>query len=116
MAIGQEQSDSIWKNAEPKNNLYLRIMKRDYSIQDFHRFSDQMAVIVVDYLKYGSVIDEADGVFIDEEDNIELINKADLPNTKDFYPIISLVREDDGVLQPDYDLIDEITSRYIFVH
>jgi len=90
-------------------------MKREYSIQDFHRFSDQIVDIVSDYVKYSSEVDEADGVYIDDEDNIELINRADLPGAKDFYPISSLIQEDDGVLVPDYDAIDDLTSRYIFV-
>ncbi len=98
-----------------KNNLYLRIMKGDYSIQDFHRFSDQIVDIVADYIKYSSEVDGADGVHIDEEDNIELINQADLADTKDFYPISTLIHEEDGALEPDYDAIDDLTSQYIFV-
>ncbi len=90
-------------------------MKRDYSIQDFHRFSDQIVGIVADYIKYSSEVDEDDGVYIDDEDNIELLNRADLPDTKDFYPISTLIHEEDGVSVPDYDAIDDLTSRYIFV-
>ena len=90
-------------------------MKREDSIQDFHRFSDQIVGIVADYIKYSSEVDEDDGVYIDEEDSIELINRADLSDTKDFYPISTLVHEEDGVLVPDYDAIDDLTSRYIFV-
>ena len=96
-------------------NWYLRVMRKEDTIQDFRRFSEQLADVVIDYLKYSSGIDETDGVYIDEEDNIELITKANLPETKDFYPISSLILEDEGELQPDYDAIDDLTSRYIFV-
>ena len=98
-----------------ENNWYLRVMRKEDTIQDFRRFSEQLADVVIDYIKYSSGIDEMDGVYIDEEDNIELRNKADLPDTKDFYPISSLIQEEEGELQPDYDVIDEITSNYIFV-
>ena len=90
-------------------------MRKEDTIQDFRRFSEQLADVVIDYIKYSSGIDETDGVYIDEEDNIELVNRADLPDTKDFYPISSLIQEEEGELQPDYDVIDEITSKYIFV-
>ena len=90
-------------------------MKKEYSIQDFHRFSDQIADIVADYIKYSSEVDEADGIIIDEDDNIELANCADLSDLKDFYPISTLVQGENGALVPDYDAIDDLTSRYIFV-
>lgn len=90
-------------------------MRKEDTIQDFRRFSDQLADIVIDYLKYSSEIDEMDGVHIDDDDSIELINRADLPDTKDFYPISLLIRKEDGEILPDYDVIDDITSRYVFV-
>ena len=98
-----------------ENNRYLRVMRKEDTIQDFRRFSEQLAYIVIDYIKYSSGIDETDGVYIDEEDNIELVNRADVQDSKDFYPISSLIQEDGGELQPSYDVIDEITSKYIFV-
>ena len=45
-------------------------MEREYSIQDFRRFSEKIADIVDNYIRYSTEIDENDGIFIDQEDNI----------------------------------------------
>ena len=98
-----------------ENNWYLRVMRKGDTIQDFRRFSEQISDIVIDYLKYNSGIDETDGIYIDEEDSIELVNLSDLLDAKSFYPISTLIQEEGGVLAPNYDAIDDLTSQYIFV-
>ena len=90
-------------------------MECEYSIQDYRRFSEKIADFVDNYIQYSTVIDENDGVYIDQEDNISLASILDHPDRKDFFPITTLVKEEDGVTLPDYDAIDEVTSGYIFV-
>ena len=91
-------------------------MKRGYNtIQDWHRFVDAVTDLVEDYIKYSSGINDNDGIYVDEDDNVSLINRHDAPNEADFHSILFLLDMSEGMPEVNYEAIQELTDRYIFV-
>ena len=86
-----------------------------HSIQDWHRFADAVADLVEDYIKYSSVIDENDGIYIDEDDNVSLMNRSDAPDDDNFHSILILLDMSEGMPEVSYAAIQELTDKYIFV-
>ena len=89
--------------------------KRYHSIQDWHRFADAVADLVEDYIKYSSEINENDGIYIDEDDNVSLMNRSDAPDEDNFHSILILLDMSEGMPEVSYDAIQELTDKYIFV-
>lgn len=86
-----------------------------HSIQDWHRFADAVTDLVEDYLKYSSEIDENDGIYVDDDDNVRLMTRNEAPDESDFHPIVNLL--DLSVSPPElkYDAVEELVDKYIFV-
>jgi len=95
--------------------FFMCMEKWYHSIQDWHRFADAVTDIVEDYIKYSSEIDENDGIYVDEDDNVHLANREMTPDDDNFYPIIKLL--DMNVDSPgvNYSAVEELTDKYIFV-
>ena len=91
-------------------------MKKGYNtIQDRHRFADAVTDLVEDYIKYSSEIDDNDGIYVDEDDNVSLMNRRDAPNEADFHSILILLDMSEGMPEVNYEAIQELTDKYIFV-
>lgn len=86
-----------------------------HSIQDWHRFADAVADLVEDYIKYSTEIDENDGIYVDEDDNVSLMNRSDAPDDDNFHSILILLDMSEGMPEVSYDAIQELTDKYIFV-
>ena len=86
-----------------------------HTIQDYHKFIDSVIDLVEDYIKYSSVIDENDGIYVDEDDNVSLMNRHDAPDEADWCRIIDLLDKDKDAPEVNYDAGEELTNKYIFV-
>ena len=83
-----------------------------HSIQDWHIFADAVSDLVEDYIRYSTEIDENDGIYVDENDNVSVEDGRTIADKQDFYPIANFINNDKEV---DYDKIQELTDKYIFV-
>lgn len=88
-------------------------MENKHKLQEYRRFSDKIAGIVDDYMLFHFIIDENDGIYVDENLNVTVKSALDIFDRKDFYPITSLVRVDEDSISLDYDAIDELTANYV---
>jgi len=86
-----------------------------HSIQDWHRFADAVADLVEDYIRFSTDIDENDGIYVDEDDNVSLMNRHDAPDDDNFHSIVNLLDMSEGMPEVSYDAIQELTDKYIFV-
>lgn len=86
-----------------------------HSIQDWHRFADAVTDLVEDYLKYSLEIDENDGIYVDEDDNVRLMARNEAPDESDFHPLINLLDLSESVPVVNYNAVEELTDKYIFV-
>lgn len=83
-----------------------------HSIQDWNRFADAVFDLVEDYIRYSTEIDENDGIYVDENDNVSIEDGRTIADKQDFYPIVNFINDENEV---DYDKIQELTDKYIFV-
>ncbi len=86
-----------------------------HTIQDWHRFADAVTDLVEDYIKYSTGIDENDGIYVDDDDNVSLMNRNDAPDEDNFHGIIKLLDMRADAPEVSYDAIQELTDKYIFV-
>ena len=86
-----------------------------HTIQDWHRFADAVTDLVEDYIKYSTDIDENDGIYVDDDDNVSLMNRHDAPDEDNFHGIDNLLEESEGMLEVKYSAVEELTDKYIFV-
>ena len=91
------------------------MVKWYHSIQDWHRFADAVADLVEDYIRFSTDIDENDGIYVDEDDNVSLMNRHDAPDDDNFHSILILLDMSEGMPEVSYDAIRELTDKYIFV-
>ena len=59
-----------------------------HTIQDYHRFLDSVIDLVEDYIKYSNEIDENDGIYVDEDDNVSIMSRQETPDEADWYRIM----------------------------
>ena len=92
------------------------------TIQDYHKFSDRIVDLVTDYLRFSNWIDPDDGIYVDADNEVTLVNRNDISDTDNFYPISSFIvldKEDDEDEEMkewiSFDLIDDLVAKYIFV-
>ena len=92
------------------------------TIQDYHRFADKIMDLITDYLRYSNWIDPDDGIYVDADNEVTLVNRNDISDTDNFYPISSFIvldKEDDEDEELkdwiSFDLIDDLVAKYIFV-
>ena len=57
----------------------------------------------------------SDGVYVDAQLEPTIMDETDAEDPDRFYPLCSLVREDEETMEADGDLIDEVASQYFFV-
>ncbi len=86
-----------------------------HSIQDWHKFADSVTDLVEEYIKYSSDINENDGLYVDESDNVSLENRDEVSDKENFHPISQLIIREDGMVEVDFEKVEELTDKYIFV-
>ena len=57
----------------------------------------------------------SDGVYVDADLEPTIMDEADAEDPDRFYPLCSLIREDEETMEADGDVIDEIASQYFCV-
>ena len=86
------------------------------TIQDLRVFAQKVYDVVEAYLEANDcTIYACDGVYVDAQLEPSVMNEADAEDPDRFYPLCSLIREDEETMEADGDVIDEIASQYIFV-
>ena len=86
------------------------------TIQDLRAFAQKVYDVVEEYLEANDcIIYASDGVYVDAQLEPSIVNEADAEDPDRFYPLCSLIREDEETMEADGDVIDEIASQYFFV-
>lgn len=89
-------------------------MSKYNSIQEYNAFISTIVDTVNDYLRYSTVIDETDGIYVDGDDEVSLVSNTDIQDKNNFYPILGLLTADDAP-EVDIDKVQDIADKYIFV-
>ena len=90
-------------------------MKQD-TLQDFRAFSQKVYDCIETYLEDNDcTIYASDGLYVDAQLEPTIISETDAEDPNRFYPLCSLIREDEEIMEADGDIIDEIASQYFFV-
>ena len=85
-------------------------------IQAKQAFEQKVYDIIEAYLEANDcTIYASDGVYVDAQIEPTIMNEADAEDPDRFYPLCSLIREDEETMEADGDVIDEIASQYFFV-
>ena len=86
------------------------------TIQAKQTFMSKVYDLVEEYLEANDcTIYACDGVYIDAQLEPTIVNEADAEDPDRFYPLCSLIREDEETMEADGDLIDEVAAQYFFV-
>ena len=90
-------------------------MKQD-TIQDLRAFAQKVYDLIETYLEENEcTIYASDGVYVDAQLEPSIMSEADAEDSDRFYPLCSLIREDEETMEADGDVIEEIASQYFFV-
>ena len=85
-------------------------------IQDLRAFAQKVYDVVEAYLEENDcTIYASDGVYVDAQLEPSIVSEADAEDPDRFYPLCSLIREDEETMEADGEVIDEIASQYFFV-
>ena len=86
------------------------------TLQAKQAFAQKVYDVVEEYLEANDcTIYASDGVYVDADLELTIVSEADAEDPDRFYPLCSLIREDEEIMEADGDLIDEIASQYFFV-
>ena len=103
-----EKVYDLWLPGE-KKVLYLQREKNtnaNMSIQDSAVFEKQVYDLIESYLQANDcTIYATDGVYVDDFLQPAIINGADAQDPTRFYPVFSLIREDDETVEADMELV-----------
>ena len=110
-----EKVYDLWLPGE-KKVLYLQREKNtnaNMSIQDSADFEKQVYDLIESYLQANDcTIYATDGVYVDDFLQPAIINGADAKDPTRFYPVFSLIREDDETVEADMELVRELAAEY----
>ena len=83
------------------------------TIQDQRAFEQEIYDIIEAYLEANDcIIYGTDGVYVDGQLHPEIINAADAEDSDRFYPLCSLIREDEDSIEADKELVSELAGEY----
>ena len=86
------------------------------TLQAKQAFAQKVYDVVEAYLEANDcTIYASDGVYVDAQLEPTIMDEADAEDPDRFYPLCSLIREDEETMEADGDVIDEIASQYFFV-
>ena len=87
-------------------------MKQD-TIQDLRAFSQKVYDLIEAYLEENEcTIYAADGVYVDADLEPTIMDEADAEDPDRFYPLCSLIREDEETIEADKAMVEEIAEQY----
>ena len=83
------------------------------TIQAKQAFVQKVYDVVEAYLEANDcTIDASDGVYVDAQLEPTIMDEADAEDPDRFYPLCSLVREDEETMEADEELVKEIAEQY----
>ena len=86
------------------------------TLQAKQAFAQKVYDVVEAYLEANDcTIYASDGVYVDADREPSILSEDEAENPDNFFPLCSLVREDEDTMEADGDLIDEIASQFFFV-
>jgi hypothetical protein len=87
-------------------------MEQD-TIQELRAFSQKVYDIIEEYLEANDcTIYASDGVYVDAQLEPTIMNEADAEDPDRFYPLCSLIREDEETIEADKAMVEEIAEQY----
>ena len=82
-------------------------------IQAKQAFEQKVYDIIEAYLEANDcTIYASDGVYVDAQLEPSIMSEADAEDPDRFYPLCSLIREDEETMEADGEVIDEIASLF----
>ena len=83
------------------------------TIQDLRAFAQKVYDIVEAYLEENDcTIYASDGVYVDAQLEPSIMSEADAEDPDRFYPLCSLIREDEETMEADKALVEEMAGQY----
>ena len=83
------------------------------TVQAKQAFAQKVYDIVEEYLEANDcTIYAADGVYVDTQLEPSIMSEADAENPDRFYPLCSLIREDEETMEADKAMVEEISAQY----
>ena len=87
-------------------------MKQD-TIQDLRAFAQKVYDLIETYLEENEcTIYAADGVYVDADLEPSILSEDEAENPDNFFPLCSLVREDEETMEADAELVKEMAEQY----
>lgn len=85
-------------------------------IQAKQAFAQKVYDIIEAYLEANDcTVYASDGVYVDADLEPTIMSEADAENPDRFYPLCSLIREDEETMEADKAMVEEIAEQYFFV-
>ena len=76
-------------------------------------FAQKVYDIIEAYLEENDcTIYASDGVYVDAQLELSIMDEADAEDPDRFYPLCSLIREDEETMEADSELINEVAEQY----
>ena len=83
------------------------------TLQAKQAFAQKIYDIIEAYLEANDcTIYTADGVYVDADLEPSIMSEADAENPDNFFPLCSLVREDEETMEADKALVEEMAEQY----
>ena len=83
------------------------------TIQELRAFSQKVYDIIEEYLEENDcTIYASDGVYVDAQLEPTIMSEADAEDPDRFYPLCSLIREDEDTIEADIELVEEMAEQY----
>ena len=83
------------------------------TMQAKQAFAQKVYDVVEAYLEANDcTIYASDGVYVDAQLEPAIMNEADAENPDRFYPLCSLIREDEETMEADKALVEEMAAQY----
>ena len=83
------------------------------TIQAKQAFAQKVYAIVEAYLEENEcIIYAADGVYVDADCEPSILSEDEAENPDNFFPLCSLVREDEETMEADMELVKEMAEQY----
>ena len=83
------------------------------TIQDLRAFAQKVYDVVEAYLEENDcTIYASDGVYVDAQLEPSIMSEADAEDPDRFYPLCSLIREDEETMEADKALVEEMAAQY----
>ncbi|MBR5147669.1 MAG: hypothetical protein IKV15_00510 [Bacteroidaceae bacterium] len=83
------------------------------TLQAKQAFAQKVYDIIEAYLEANDcTIYASDGVYVDAQLEPTILSEADAENPDNFFPLCSLVREDEETMEADAELVEEMAEQY----